>query len=512
LNDVSLEIRDDELLAVIGPNGAGKSSLMNCLSGFYRPRRAHRTPEATSRHMPVHEIARAGVARTFQGTHIFSGMTVIENLMVGATSTCARLMQSFVYFPRTQREEVQHREFVEEIIEFLEIEVHTPPAQVGSLGYGLRKRVDLGRALAQDPSILLMDEPMAGMNTEEKEDLARFILDVREARRRFRSCWSSTTWAWSWIWPTGSPCSTSGARSPVGTPSKCRRSGGPQGLPGGRRFAMMSSDEDTLPQHPSSGPAEPHRLSQRHKGIVGIWREYSFQRVRPGAQIALGLHGMGVVARARRSRSSARTSPSISGPKFAAQALGCKVVSMYPDLTADEVQYLLDGQRGRLPVRAGPGAGRQGAGVLQAQLPGCCAIVYWDDTGMWSYQQPSRCAPFEAVQELGARIDREPERFDRARRRRNTGRHRRAVVHLGHHRQAQGRDPHAPLPDRQRASPGQCDRCTPGMEYLSYIAPAWATEQFFGITHGAAALPLVVNFPEGPEQVLRTSANSRSRS
>lgn len=184
LSDVSVAARDDELLAVIGPNGAGKTSLMNCLSGFYRPQKGRITflgRDVGS--MAVHEIARAGIARTFQGTHIFSGMTVIENIMVGRhLHMRGSVPGAFLYFPWTRREEVRHREFVEEIIEFLEIETirHRP---VGSLGYGLRKRVDLGRALAQEPRVLLMDEPMAGMNAEEKEDLARFILDVREARR-----------------------------------------------------------------------------------------------------------------------------------------------------------------------------------------------------------------------------------------------------------------------------------------------------------------------------------------
>ena len=155
LNDVTVEVRDDQLLAVIGPNGAGKTSLMNCLSGFYRPQRGRielHGKDITGR--PVHEIARAGVARTFQGTHIFSGMTVIENIMVGRhIHMRSSVMQAFAYFPWTQREEVRHREFVEEIIEFLEIETIRHQL-VGSLGYGLRKRVDL----------------------------ARFILDVREAR------------------------------------------------------------------------------------------------------------------------------------------------------------------------------------------------------------------------------------------------------------------------------------------------------------------------------------------
>jgi branched-chain amino acid transport system ATP-binding protein len=184
LDKVSISIGTDELVAVIGPNGAGKTSLMNCLSGFYRPQ------EGTIRFdgegyagRGVHHIARAGMARTFQGTHIFSGMSVIDNIKVGRhIHMKTSVIEAFIHFGRAKEEEIRHREVVEEIIEFLEIESirHQP---VGSLGYGLRKRVDLGRALAQEPKILLMDEPMAGMNTEEKEDLARFILDVREAKK-----------------------------------------------------------------------------------------------------------------------------------------------------------------------------------------------------------------------------------------------------------------------------------------------------------------------------------------
>ncbi|WP_137388856.1 ABC transporter ATP-binding protein [Rhodoligotrophos defluvii] len=184
LDNVSLTIRDDELVAVIGPNGAGKTSLMNCLSGFYRPQQGAISFAGESfTGKSVHAIARSGVARTFQGTHIFSGMSVIDNIKVGRhIHMKTSVLQAFLHVGWAKDEEMRHREVVEEIIEFLEIEPirHQP---VGSLGYGLRKRVDLGRALAQEPKILLMDEPMAGMNTEEKEDLARFILDVREARK-----------------------------------------------------------------------------------------------------------------------------------------------------------------------------------------------------------------------------------------------------------------------------------------------------------------------------------------
>ncbi len=184
LTDVAIDVRDNELMAIIGPNGAGKSSLMNVLSGFYQPQQGsvhYRGQDIKGR--AVHEIARDGVVRTFQGTHLFSNMSVIDNILVGRYSLMRSSMaQAFLYFPWTQREETLHREAVEEIIDFLEIENirHQP---VGALGYGLRKRVDLGRALAMEPKVLLMDEPMAGMNAEEKEDLARFIIDVREAKR-----------------------------------------------------------------------------------------------------------------------------------------------------------------------------------------------------------------------------------------------------------------------------------------------------------------------------------------
>ncbi len=183
LDGVSIEVGSNELVAVIGPNGAGKSSLMNCFSGFYRPQRGEIEFDGASVFgKSVHEIARAGLARTFQGTHIFAGMTVIENIMIGRHMHMrAGIVDAFLHFGRARREEFVQREVVEEIIELLEME-SIRNRQVGTLGYGQRKRVDLGRALAQEPKILLMDEPMAGMNAEEKEDLARFILDVREAR------------------------------------------------------------------------------------------------------------------------------------------------------------------------------------------------------------------------------------------------------------------------------------------------------------------------------------------
>lgn len=184
LQDVSLTVAEHDFVAVIGPNGAGKTSLLNAISGFYRPERGRIAFDGRRiDNLSTHRIARLGLARTFQGTHLFPGLTVLENILVGRhIHMRTNLAQAFLQFPWSHGEEVAHRELAEEIIEFLEIE-SVRDELVGALGYGLRKRVDLGRALATEPRMLLLDEPMAGMNAEEKEDLARFILDIREARR-----------------------------------------------------------------------------------------------------------------------------------------------------------------------------------------------------------------------------------------------------------------------------------------------------------------------------------------
>ena len=182
LSGVSLEIRESEILAVIGPNGAGKSCTLNCLNGFNVPQEGrlfYRDHEITGE--KPHGIAKLGVGRTFQGLQLFAGLSVIDNLMTGRhLHMKTNALQGFFYWPWAHREEVAQRRKVEEIIDFLEIK-QIRHRLVGSLSYGLRKRVDLGRALAMEPRVLLMDEPMAGMNLEEKEDMARFIIDIREA-------------------------------------------------------------------------------------------------------------------------------------------------------------------------------------------------------------------------------------------------------------------------------------------------------------------------------------------
>jgi branched-chain amino acid transport system ATP-binding protein len=181
LTGVSFDAREGEILAIIGPNGAGKTSMLNCINNFYHPDRGQVIFEGQDlTHMPPHRIARLGVARTFQNIALYTGLSTLDNLMAARhIHMRAGLLQSLIYWGPAHREDISHRRAVEEIIDFLQIE-HIRKAIVGALPYGLRKRVELGRALAMEPRLLLLDEPMTGMNQEEKEDMARFILDIHE--------------------------------------------------------------------------------------------------------------------------------------------------------------------------------------------------------------------------------------------------------------------------------------------------------------------------------------------
>ena len=181
LTDVSFDIREHEIRAIIGPNGAGKTSMLNVINGFYHPQEGTITFRGERRHdMKSHEAAVQGIARTFQNVALFRGMTTLDNIMTGRLLKMrSNFFLDAFYLGPARREELKHREFAEEIIDFLEIqEIRKTP--VGRLPYGLQKRVELGRALAAEPTLLLLDEPMAGMNVEEKEDMSRFIIDVNE--------------------------------------------------------------------------------------------------------------------------------------------------------------------------------------------------------------------------------------------------------------------------------------------------------------------------------------------
>ena len=181
IKDISFDIREGEIRAIIGPNGAGKSSMLNVISGFYTPQigeiwyRGKRRPP-----MRPYQVARQGIARTFQNIALFEGMTVLDNVMTGRlTHMKSSIFSQALWWGSAQREEIANREKVEKVIDFLEIQ-NIRKTPVGRLPYGLKKRVELARALAADPKILLLDEPMAGLNVEEKEDMSRFILDVND--------------------------------------------------------------------------------------------------------------------------------------------------------------------------------------------------------------------------------------------------------------------------------------------------------------------------------------------
>jgi branched-chain amino acid transport system ATP-binding protein len=181
LADVSFDVRQGEIRAIIGPNGAGKSSMLNVINGVYHPQQGTvRFRGETRRRVDPHRAAANGIARTFQNIALFKGMSVLDNIMTGRNLKMrATLFEQAIYVGRNRREELAHRAKVEEIIDFLQIE-HIRKTPVGRLPYGLQKRVELARALAAEPTLLLLDEPMAGMNVEEKQDMCRFVLDVNE--------------------------------------------------------------------------------------------------------------------------------------------------------------------------------------------------------------------------------------------------------------------------------------------------------------------------------------------
>lgn len=183
LSDVTFSVNTGEILAIIGPNGAGKTSMLNCINSFYKPDEGKiffEGKEITK--FAPHKIARMGIARTFQTPALYSGLSTLDNLMAARhVHMKSNMLQSMFYWKFAHKEDIEHRWEVEQIIDFLEIE-HIRKSVVGSLPHGLRKRIELGRGLALEPNLLLLDEPMTGMNLEEKEDMARFILDIHERR------------------------------------------------------------------------------------------------------------------------------------------------------------------------------------------------------------------------------------------------------------------------------------------------------------------------------------------
>jgi len=183
LSDISLDVKDNEILAIIGPNGAGKTCLLNCINGFYKPQKGNiYFEDRRITRMRPDKVAQLGLARTFQNIELFAGLSTLDNIMAAKHILMKQnFLTGSLYFGWAHSEEIEHRKTVEDIIDFLEIEPIRKKV-VGTLPYGMRKRVELGRALAMEPKVLLLDEPMAGMNLEEKEDIARFIIDIFEGQ------------------------------------------------------------------------------------------------------------------------------------------------------------------------------------------------------------------------------------------------------------------------------------------------------------------------------------------
>ena len=184
LDNVSFRVDKNEIISIIGPNGAGKTSLLNCINGYYKPQKGKLSFNGEDlNNLKTYQKAKLGIGRTFQNVELFNGLTALDNILSGRhIHFNTSVLWSSLYFGKASVEEVQNREVVEEIIDFLEIKPVRKKI-VGSLPYGVRKRVELGRALAMEPKLLLLDEPMSGMNVEEKEDMARFVIDIFEEKR-----------------------------------------------------------------------------------------------------------------------------------------------------------------------------------------------------------------------------------------------------------------------------------------------------------------------------------------
>ena len=184
LTDISFNVKQNELVALIGPNGAGKTCVLNCISGFYRPQKGHIYFEDNDlTRLSANKIARLGISRTFQHIELYTGLSTLDNLMAARhVHMQYNPLWGIIYYGKARNEEIEHRKTVEEIIDLLDLQP-IRGSVVGTLPYGLRKRVDLGRALALEPKVLILDEPLAGMNLEEKEEMARFILDVLDLKK-----------------------------------------------------------------------------------------------------------------------------------------------------------------------------------------------------------------------------------------------------------------------------------------------------------------------------------------
>src|SRR5713226_5526357 len=400
VQDVSLDVPRGSILSIIGPNGAGKTSLLNMISGFYKPDSGRIVLEGRDiTQKKPSDIAALGIARTFQNIALFSGLTVLDNLMLGRhVRMKAGVLASVVYWGMAQKEDIAHREVVEEIIEFLKLQ-DLRKLPTSALAYGLRKRVELGRALAVEPKVLLLDEPMGGMNQDEKEDMARYVLDVNQER-------GVTVVLIEHDMGVVMDISDQvvvldrGRRIAAGTPEEVQRNPAViEAYLGTGKSLVDHAKTSTLPKLLQRNAEEDPKGAGIREKTRGVWQTYSWSAYRDNVRdFALGLAALGF-KRGDKLSVVGDNRPQLYFAQLSAQALGGESVPVYQDSIAAEMVYVLNHAETSIIV-AEDQEQVDKALSLKSQLPRLRWIVFDDPRGLAFYDDPI-LRSFESVLEEG---------------------------------------------------------------------------------------------------------------